>query len=375
MNSPSNRAVALSTADSLIADSRGYTTWEYCRFLGSLLAARRSDTNLPSDLQFRIDRAAIVLAARQDQEGYFPSAEFRFAATEVTAQALITLAQAGYPRNHTVDMALNFLERQVRTSDGSVRSTSDGEDVGWPRGPEPTQSIVETLETGEGVKRVLPASLTLLAFSLWDTRPAQRELIAEFLLRQEQHGVWGPIQQAPPSPAFTAVALTALLSSRHDSARFGDSFRYLRSTRLRNGRWVRDLDQWLVSSEDRELYASISIPTTTWCLTALNLIEDPRSVRSSLAVSDPPRANTNASPRTPVSLGMLRRIAGTKRFLNGLIFALIAVATVLAVALLEHPGATAISSMLFASSVGLLACTWQLRQQLRHDQREHGRIG
>ncbi|MEV3937144.1 hypothetical protein AB0K52_14350 [Glycomyces sp. NPDC049804] len=370
----------MSTADSRIADldafaaaGRRYTTWEYCRVLGSLLAARRSHAELQSDLQSRIDRAAMTLAARQDQGGHFPSAEFGFAATEVTAQALITLAQAGYPRDRTVDRALDFLERQVRLSDGSVRSTSDGEDVGWPRGPEPTRSIVETLATGEGVKRVLPASLTLLAFSLWDTRPEQRELIAEFLLRQGRQGMWGPIQQAPPSPAFTAVALTALISSRHDSARFDDSFRYLRSTRLRNGRWVRDLDQWLVSSQDHELYASISIPTTTWCLTALDLIEDPRSVRGSLAVPDPLRANDEASPPAPGGLRALRRIMGTKRFLNGLFFAFIAMATVLAVVLLENPGATAISSMLFASSVGLLACTWQLLQQLRHDRREPGR--
>lgn len=273
--------------DLLAAANRSFSTWEYCHFIGSLLSLGISSPHLAEAVRGHVDRAAEVLASRQHERGYFPSAEFRFPTTEVTALALISLAQAGYERDRQIELGLEFLSGQVRPLDGSVRSTSDGEDVGWPRGPEPARTIAAMLPTGEGLKRTYPAALTLLALSLWDTLPRTRERIAGFLLQQARVGRWGHIREAPPSPGFTAAALTALIASTRNASQFRKSFRYLRSTRLHDNRWLREEEMWLVTSHDRELYASITIPTTTWCRTAFELMRNPGKAREALTANGP----------------------------------------------------------------------------------------
>ncbi|WP_091034340.1 hypothetical protein [Glycomyces harbinensis] len=220
----------------------------------------------------------------------------------------MTLAQAGHRRDERIDRGLDFLSEQVRSADGSVRSTCEGEDVGWPRGPEPGRTIAATLITGEGLKRTYPASLTLLAFSLWDAHPDKRERITGFLLRQSRSGLWGPIRQAPPSPGFTGAVLTALIAATRDAAPFRRSFRYLRSTRLQPDRWLREEDVWVVSAHDQELYGSISIPATTWCRTAFELMRDPSRAKEALIANGPdPDFSTGLEDQNLVSPPVRRR--------------------------------------------------------------------
>lgn len=275
------------TGDAMDAASRELSTWEYCQFINSLLSLWNSSTGSGKLVHDRVLLASDELISRQHEQGYFPSAEFRFPPTEITALALVTLAQAGHDRDDQVERGLDFLSEQVRKADGSVRSTCAGEDVGWPEGPEPGRAIADSLESGEGLKRTYPAALTLLAFSLWNTHERERELVAAFLREQSRGGLWGPIRQAPPSPGFTAAALTALIASTRNARPYRRSFKYLRATRMRHDRWLREEDVWVVSARDQELYGSISIPTTTWCRTALELARDPSCAKEALIAHGP----------------------------------------------------------------------------------------
>ncbi|NUQ87233.1 MAG: hypothetical protein HOQ43_02040 [Glycomyces artemisiae] len=275
------------TGDAIDVASREYSTLEYCLFLNSLLSLWNSPSGSNAQVRDRVLSASEELISRQHEQGYFPSAEFRFPPTEITGLALVALAQAGHDRDEQVERGLDFLSTQVRQADGSVRSTCAGEDVGWPEGPEPGRAIADSLESGEGLKRTYPAALTLLALSLWDSHPKERERITAFLLGQSPGGLWGPIRQAPPSPGFTAAVLTALIASTQDPRPFRRSFKYLRATRVRHNRWLREEEVWVVSARDQELYGSISIPTTAWCRTALELVRDPLRAREALIAHGP----------------------------------------------------------------------------------------
>jgi hypothetical protein len=220
-----------------------------------------------------------VTSAVIDGSASFSSDERRFKRVESTAQALITLATTGHAHDRFVELALAALSAQIRPEDGSVRSSSNAVDQGWPDGP-----VLERTDPDfppdSGIKRTYPAALTLMALAAWEGDAADISLVKGFLLTEFPSGIWGAFPEAVPRPAFTAAASWALMIAGEPRSRFESAGSYLRSTQRRDGHWPKEEEVWSVRRADVDLISSSRIDTTAWCAGALRAMGGIRNLHA-----------------------------------------------------------------------------------------------
>ncbi|MFC6470320.1 hypothetical protein ACFQQE_00055 [Glycomyces mayteni] len=129
------------------------------------------------------------LLGRQRSDGSVSWGDHRFNGVEETARLLLALKAIGRPRDCFIELALQFLSKQIRRDDGSVRSSSDAIDQGWPEGPILDRAANPHFLEGVGIRRTYPAALTLIALAAWGGALRDIDLVKGFLLNEFPSGM------------------------------------------------------------------------------------------------------------------------------------------------------------------------------------------
>ncbi|WP_026928681.1 prenyltransferase/squalene oxidase repeat-containing protein [Glycomyces tenuis] len=206
---------------------------------------------VPGHFNVRLDDVVDTILRQQKRNGSFPLREQGFAGIEPTVWVLVGLKEYGHGRSQYVARALAYLSSRV-APDGTVRSGVEETD----RSP-----------------RVIPAALTLWAFTEWGHDLEAQDRIRNFLfrVRDPNTGGWSARRNGTPSPAMTGMVLHVLsVSDTPVSEEVKKAaLRYLARLQQADGSWPPVSDHWAIKTRREVRFPHFHVSGNFWILLAL----------------------------------------------------------------------------------------------------------